>query len=130
MPEYTPKEPEKKEYAPLTPAQQKYVERKNLWRYGYPGLVLVALFLLPYDTPLIAWIGMLPYTIVTFLLARKPSLVIVFTLQQSRKEPPHLPETPEEEERYRKDGRALAIVLAVLTVAFFVLWLVRRSRAV
>lgn len=121
--------PEKKEYPALTAEQQKKAEWRYVWRYVYPGIVLIAIILLPYDTTVVAAIGMLPYALATYLLALKPSLVIVFALQSSRKEILHVPETEEETEKYRKDAKALAVFLAILAIGFFVLWLIRRKAA-
>lgn len=117
----------KNEYPALTPEQQKKAEWRYVWRYVYPGIVLIAIVLLPYETSLVACIGMLPYAIATYLLALKPSLVLVFALQSSKKEELHVPETEEEADRYRKDGKILAVFLGILTVGFFVLWLIRRG---
>lgn len=121
-------EEKEKEYPKLTPEQEKKVNWSIVWRYVYPGFVLLSVFLLPYDTPLVAGIGMIPYAFVTFLLSLKPSLVFVFAMQKSKKVTLHVPENEEEAARYRADGKALSILLLVLTVVFFVIWFVRKSK--
>ena len=120
-------EPKNNQYPPLTPEQQKIAEWRYVWRYMYPGFVLIALILLPFETSLVAFIGMIPYTLATYILSLKPSLVLVFSLQSSRKEELHVPETKEEEEKYRKDGKFLTVFLCILTIGFLVLWLIRRG---
>ena len=120
-------EPEKKEYAPLTEKQKKIAEWRYAWRYVLPGLILLAAFLLPYDTSLVAGICMIPYALVTYLLALKPSLVLVFALQDSRKEVMHVPVDAAEEKKYRQDGKGVAIFLFILTLVFFVLWFFRKG---
>lgn len=121
---------ETKEYPPLTEEQKKKAEWRYVWRYVYPGLVLIALFLLPYDTTLILGIGMTPYALATYLLALKPSLVLVFSMQSNRNEEMHVPVDEKETEKYRKDGKFLAAFIFILAAVAFVIWFVRRSKAV
>ena len=119
----------KKQYPALTPEQEKQANWRYVWRYIYPGIVLIAIFVLRYKTALVAGIGMFPYAVATYLLSLKPSLALVCSLQASRHEPLHVPETEEEKKRYRTDGKILAVFFFILTVVFFVLWLVQQSRA-
>lgn len=125
----TKKTSAKPAYPPLTPEQEKAAKGRYVWRYVYPGIVLAAIFVLPYETSLVAGIGMLPYAVATFLLSLKPSLALVCSMQSSRHEPLHAPVDEAEAARYRTDGKILAVFLLILTVIFFVLWYVRKSRA-
>lgn len=118
---------ERKEYPPLTEKERKIAELRYLWRYVLPGIMLLAVLLLPYDTSLVAGFAMIPYAIITFLLALKPSLLLVFALQDSKKEVLHVPVDEAEAKKYSADGKAVAIILAVLTLVFFALWYFRRG---
>lgn len=120
---------ENKKYPALTAAQQRQVRLGYCWRYVYPGLMLVAILVLPYETALVAGIGMIPYAAATWLLSLRPSPALVFSLQGSRHEPLHEPETEEEIKKYRVDGKILAVFLLVLAAVFFVLWIVRKNKA-
>lgn len=120
-------EPEEKKYPPLTEKQKKIAEWRYAWRYVLPGLMLLAVLLLPYERSLVAGVCMIPYALITFVLARKPSLVLVFALQDSKKETLHVPENEAEAKRYRQDGTAVSILLLVLALVFFVLWFTHRG---
>lgn len=121
------KEEEKKEYRPLTQEEKNTMNLGYVWRFVYPGVLLIYFLLSKVDINLYMGIALVPYAVFTYFYSRKPSLGFVLTLQKKRGETLHVPENEAEKKRYRTDGLVSAGVTLALAVVFFILWFIRHK---
>ena len=120
---------EKKEevtYPPLTQKESKTAELSRAWRIVYPGIVLLAVFLVPVDTVLLAGLALIPYAAANLLLSLKPTLFMVFYLQRGQKTELHVPQNEKERQKYRTDGIALAALIFVCCLVMLAIWYFKR----
>lgn len=114
------------EYAPLTDEEKETMKYGTLWRYVYPGVLLVMLFFTNVNSNLLLGCGMLVYAVWTYLFSQKPFLGFVLTMQKTRRETPHVPVDEAEWKRYRQDGLIISVLIAVLAAVFLIIWFVKR----